>query len=451
MDAPQQTPPTRAVALDALVEVTAQREYADDVLSKALTESSLQGANRALAAEIFWGTLRWRGRLDGIIAPIFHGDYRRANLTLKYLLRIGAYQIFLLDRVPDHAAVSQTVEIAIQRLGKASGGLVNAILRRLARERERWETLPEGADDFAQLAFRTSHPHWIVRQLIRQLGRDEAVHALEANNDRPPLTLRANPAKMSTEALEEALTDRNIRFEQSHLLDGYFRLETPVFSSVQNLINEGKVVVQDESAGLVTLILDPQPGESILDLCAAPGGKTAHIFTRTEGNAHIVAVEPDVNRAQRLQENLTRLGMESVEVRIQDGRDPLSETFDRVLVDVPCSSLGLLRRNPDIRWLRRPEHLEAQRALQVQLIGAAARYVKPGGVLVYSTCSILPRENGRVVEYLLRHHLDFEQENVGAFVPAEVVDERGNMQTWTHRHGTDGAFAARLKRHTEPA
>jgi 16S rRNA (cytosine967-C5)-methyltransferase len=220
---------------------------------------------------------------------------------------------------------------------------------------------------------------------------------------------------------------------------------------VQNLIAEGKVVVQDESAGLATLILDPQPGESILDLCAAPGGKTAHIFTRTEGKARIVAVEPEADRARRLQENLTRLGMESVEVRIQDGREPLSETFDRVLVDVPCSSLGLLRRNPDIRWLRRPEHLEAQRALQVQLIRAAVEHVKPGGVLVYSTCSIVPRENGRVIEYFLRHHTDFEQESVSSFVPAEVVDSTGNMQTWTHRHGTDGAFAARLKRHTEPA
>jgi 16S rRNA (cytosine967-C5)-methyltransferase len=449
MDAPQKTVSVRAVALDALMATTMQREFADELLAKALSESSLQGANRALAADIFWGTLRWRGRLDGIIAPIFHGDYRRATLALKYLLRIGAYQLFLLDRVPDHAAVSQTVEVAIERLGKSAGGLVNAILRRLARERERWETLPEGVDELAQLGFLTSHPHWIVRQLVRQLGKEEAKVALEANNERTPLTLRANPLKMTTEELEQDLSGRRLRFQRSTLIDGYFRLETPAFFSVQDLVNEGKVIIQDESAGLTTLILDPQPGESILDLCAAPGGKTAHIYNRTEGKAHIVAVESDPTRAERLNENLARLGMEGVEVRIQDGREPLGETFDRVLVDAPCSSLGLLRRNPDIRWHRRPEHLEAQRALQVQLIRAAAECVKPGGILVYSTCSILPRENGRVVEYLLRHHPNFEHENVGPFVPAEVVDEHGDMQTWTHRHGTDGAYAARLKRHSE--
>ncbi|MBM3325072.1 MAG: 16S rRNA (cytosine(967)-C(5))-methyltransferase RsmB [Calditrichaeota bacterium] len=449
MDAPQKTPSVRAVALDALVAATTQREFADELLAKALTESSLQGANRALAADIFWGTLRWRGRLDGMIAPIFHGDYRRANLTLKFLLRIGAYQLFLLDRVPDHAAVSQTVEIAIERLGKSAGGLVNAILRRLARERERWETPPEGADELARLAFQTSHPHWIVRQLVRQLGKDEAKQALEANNERPPLTLRANPLKISPEELEKDLLERRLRFERSRLVDGCFRLETPVFHSVQDLVNDGKVIIQDESAALVTLILDPQPGESILDLCAAPGGKTAHIFNRTEGKARIVAVEPDPVRAERLKENLARLGMEGVEVRVQDGREPIGETFDRVLVDAPCSSLGLLRRNPDIRWHRRPEHLEAQRALQVQLISAGTRCVKPGGLLVYSTCSILPRENNRLVEYFLRRYEDFERESVAPFVPAEVVDENGDMHTWTHRHGTDGAYASRLKRHSE--
>lgn len=451
MDAPQKGPTARSLALDALLAVATHREFADEVLAKALNESSLRGSDRALAADIFWGTLRWRGRLDGVIALIFHGDYRRANPTLKHLLRIGAYQLFLLDRVPDHAAVSQTVEIGIERLGKSAGGLINAILRRLARERERWETPPEGADDVARLAFRTSHPRWIVRQFIRQLGLEEAAPGLEANNERTPLTLRANPLKISTEALEEQLAERHVSVQKSSLIEGYFRLETPAFFAVQDLVNDGMVVIQDESAGLVTLILDPQPGESILDLCAAPGGKTAHIFTRTEGKARIVAVEPDPVRTERLKGNLARLGMEGVDVRIQDGREPPPETFDRVLLDVPCSSLGLLRRNPDIRWHRRPEHLDAQHTLQVQLIRAGARCVKPGGVLVYSTCTIVPRENVRVVEYFLRHYPDFERESVSPFVPAEVVDERGDMQTWTHRNGTDGAYVARLKRRAEPA
>jgi 16S rRNA (cytosine967-C5)-methyltransferase len=450
MEASPKGPTARSVALDALLAVATQRDFADELLGKALSESSLRGSDRALAADIFWGTLRWRGRLDGVIAAIFHGDYRRANPTLKYLLRIGTYQLFVLDRIPDHAAVSQTVEIAIERLGKSAGGLVNAVLRRLARERERWDTPPEGADDVVTLSFRTSHPRWIVRQLIRQLGPEEAQHALEANNERAPLTVHANPLKMETEALETRLAERRFSFEKSSLIEGYFRLESPAFFGIQELVSHGRVVIQDESAGLVTLVLDPQPGEIILDLCAAPGGKTAHIFTRTQGAATIVAVESDPIRAERLKENLARWGMEGVDVRVQDGREPLDQTFDRVLVDTPCSGLGLLRRNPDVRWRRRPEHLDAQRTLQVQLIHAGARCVKPGGTLVYSTCTIMPRENVRVVESFLRRRPDFERESVSPFVPAEVVDEHGDMQTWTHRHGTDGAYAARLKRRPEP-
>ena len=445
MTAPQKGPSARSVALDGLLTAASQTAFAGEILARTLDDSSLRGSDRALAAEIFWGTQRWRGRLDGVIAAIFHGDYRRANPTLKFLLRIGVYQLFILDRVPDHAAVSQTVEIAIERLGKSAGGLVNAILRRLARERERWDTLPKGADEFSKLSFQTSHPRWIIRQLVRMLGTEEAVHALEANNEHTSLTLRVNPIKMNAQALEETLTERHIHFQKSQLLDGYFRLETPSFSSIHDLVNEGKVAIQDESAGLATLVLDPQPGEMILDLCAAPGGKTAHIFERTEGKAHIVAVDPDPVRADTLKENLTRLGMEGVDVRVQDGREPLEEAFDRVLVDVPCSSVGLLRRHPDIRWRRRPEHLEAQQALQEQLIRAAARCLKPGGILVYSTCSILPRENIHVVESFLRRSEEFERESVKPFVPANVVSDAEDMQTWTHRHGTDGAYAARMK------
>jgi 16S rRNA (cytosine967-C5)-methyltransferase len=445
MVAPQKGPSARSVALDGLLTAASHTAFADEILARTLDDSSLRGSDRALAAEIFWGTQRWRGRLDGVIAAIFHGDYRRANPTLKFLLRIGVYQLFLLDRVPDHAAVSQTVEIAIERLGKSAGGLVNAILRRLARERERWNTPPEGADDFSKLSFLTSHPRWIIRQLVRMLGTEEATLALEANNQHPPLTLRTNPSKLSAEALEKIFGERHIRFQKSQLLEDYFRLETPSFSNVQDLVSEGKVAIQDESAGLVTLVLDPQPGEMILDLCAAPGGKTAHIFERTGGKAHIIAVDPDPVRADMLKENLTRLGMEGVDVRVQDGREPLPEKFDRVLVDVPCSSVGLLRRHPDIRWRRRPEHLEAQQALQGQLIRAAARCLKPGGLMVYSTCSILPRENVRVVDNFLRRSHDFERESVRPFVPESVVTDTEDMQTWTHRHGTDGAYAARMK------
>ncbi len=435
----------RVVAADALVELEKTEEYADEVLSKHLGSSQLRGSDRALAADLYWGTIRWRGRLDSILTPVFHGDYRRADPVARILLRMGAYQLYGQDRIPDHAAVSQTVELAIQRLGKKAGGLTNAILRRLARERERWTTPPDGADDLARMSFLYSTPRWIVRELVERFGLEEAERALDVANHRPPITVFLMNLE-GAEDFERELDEHEVKWEHSPFLDGYYRLHAPSFPLVQGWLDEGRLSVQDESAGLAAALLDPAPGEKVLDLCAAPGGKTLAIWRKMRGQGNLTAVDVDSHRLQRLQENLVRVGATDVQVIQADATTFAGEQYDRVIADVPCSATGLLRKQPDLRWRRKSHHIGLQHALQHEILDHAAELVKPGGVLVYSTCSILPSENVEIVQAFLKTHPDFLREDARGFLTESVVGGHGDLETFTHIHETDGAFATRLRR-----
>ncbi|MDD5087529.1 MAG: 16S rRNA (cytosine(967)-C(5))-methyltransferase RsmB [bacterium] len=439
---------SRGVAAEALLELEREPQFADDIISRHLTQSNLRGSDRALAADLFWGAIRWRGRLDSVIAPIFHGDYFRAQPLIRVLLRMGGYQLFCQDRIPDHAAVSQTVEIAVQRINKSAAGLINAILRRLARERERWNAPPDGTDELGRLAFVHSHPRWIVRELADRFGMDDLPRVLEANNERVPLTVCVNSLRWTTAEFEEFLRSRALHFEVSALVGGYYLLPSSAVFQLQPLLDSGKLTVHDESAGLVVVLLSPDPGERILDLCAAPGGKLLAIHQRMQGTGELVAVEISEERSRMLRENLQRLEITAVAVHTVDARQFSSAPFDRVLVDVPCSGMGLLRKQPDVRWRRKSHHLPVQCKQQIEILARAAEFVRPAGVLVYSTCSILPAENHDIVAAFLKLFPDFRKEDARGFVPESVVGEHGDMETFTHLHGCDGAFAARFRRIT---
>ena len=437
---------SRSVAADALTELESDSEFADEIIHRHLAESGLKGSDRALAADLFWGTIRWRGRLDAVIGPVFHGDYGRAHALIRVLLRMGAYQLFCQERIPDHAAVSQTVEIAVNRLGKSAAGLVNAILRRLARERERWELLPEGSDEIGTLAFLHSYPRWIAWEIVSRFGAEEAARALQVNNLKAPLTITVNPMRWTDEELLHMLQTRAIQFEPSSLISGYYRLPTASIHQLQPFLDRGQITVQDESAGMVVELMAPEPGERILDLCAAPGGKLISCYVHMRGEGQFVAVEASAERADRLRQNIERIGATNIEVVVQDAREFTAEPFDRVLADVPCSAMGLLRKRPDVRWRRKSHHLAAQHKLQTEIITHATELTKPGGVLVYATCSILPSENADIVNSFLRTHPEFHKEDARGFLAEAVVGAHGDLEMFTHIHDTDGAYAARLRR-----
>ncbi|MBU0510002.1 16S rRNA (cytosine(967)-C(5))-methyltransferase RsmB [bacterium] len=439
---------SRGVAADALAELERDPQFADEIIARHLTQSNLRGSDRALAADLFWGSIRWRGRLDSVVSPVFHGDYFRAQPLIRVLLRMGGYQLFCQDRVPDHAAVSQTVEVAVQRMNKSAAGLINAVLRRLARERERWSVVPEGTDELGRLAFLHSHPRWIVRELAARFGQEELPRVLAANNERAPLTVCTNPLRWKEADFEEFLRSRAIRFEPSVLIDGYYRFPSPAIFQLQHLLDDGSLTVHDESAGLAVELLSPEPGERILDLCAAPGGKLLGIYQHVRGEADLVAIEISPERTQKLSENLQRIGAAGVAVHTMDAREFSAEPFDRVLADVPCSGLGLLRKHSDVRWRRKSHHLALQRKLQLEILSRAAELVRPNGVLVYSTCSILPSENHEIVTSFLKAFPEFHKEDARGFTPESTVGEHGDLEVFTHIHGCDGAFAARFRRTT---
>lgn len=438
----------RRIAVEALLDYERRSEFADELLSRQLDQSGLRGAERALAADLYWGTIRWKGRLDAVIQSTFVGDYHKSHPLIRVLLRLGTYQLYVQDRIPDHAAVSQTVEIAVNRMGRAPAGLVNAILRKLARERERWEQIDPAQDDATRRAFLYSHPRWIVKQLTSIFGPDVVDSALEANNRRALLSVRMNGAPNTHHDLRGALREHGIRFQPSRLLPNYFRTGPGSITKLAPLLETGELTVQDESSGLVVELLAPEPGDSVLDLCAAPGGKTLAIFDKLREHGHIVANDISESRMALVQSNLQRMHAELVETTTFDAREFPDRKFDKVLVDAPCSALGLLRRQPDVRWRRKSDHIERQVHEQIEILRRAAELVNIGGVLVYSTCSILPVENHGIAMQFLKEFPEFQREDARGFVSESVITEHGDLQTYTHVHDCDGAYAVRLRRIT---
>lgn len=444
---PPQPKSAREIALNVLYHVDTRKAFADLLLSRDLRSGSLDPRDAALATELVNGTLRWRGRLDWVL-----GRYVRAGLDtltpwILNLLRLGLYQILFLDRIPPHAAVDECVTLAKKYANPGAAGLVNAVLRKILRE-------GAGAPDPEQIltdpdeamAVAYSHPAWLVARWRRRLGDDETRALLLADNRPATVGLRVNPLKTDRETLRRALGARGIEVEAAP----YSRLTLRVTGNIafQGLpeFDEGHFFVQDESETLVCELLAAEPGETVLDLCAAPGGKATQIQEGRGSQGLLIAVDVQKSRLARVRENVTRMGVTGVAAVCADGRTlTLARPVDRVLVDAPCSGLGVLGRRSDARWRKTEASLRALLPLQQGLLEAGASCLRPGGVLVYSVCSTEPEEGRRQIDGFLGTHPYFELEDAEAFLPREVVTE-GCLLLYPHRHNTDGAFAARLRR-----
>ena len=362
---------------------------------------------------------------------------------VRNILRLGAYQILFLDRVPAHAAVDESVKLAHKYAHAGAAGLVNSVLRRLAEEGMtiRW---PEG-DDAESLAAWGSHPLWIVERWLARFGPDETRVA----DGRQPH--RAHPGCVRTRQRTRAKRwsrcwrgRRQAPGELSPISSG----RGPPFSpGALHSFREGLCTAQDESEALVGRVVDPKSNERVLDLCAAPGGKSTHLAERMGDEGEVWAMERDAHRVETLKTTLERLGTHSVHVVHGDGRTyEFPMPFDRVLVDAPCSGMGVLARRADARWRKGPEVLAEMPPVQLELLRSAARRVVPGGLLVYSVCSFEPEETDHVVARFLVEHPDWQLESVAGSVPDAVVTEEGFMRVLPHRHGCDGAFAARFRK-----
>lgn len=408
--------------------------------------------DRALAAEIAIGTLRWRAALDHAIAWAGNRNPDRFDATVLDILRMTSYQLLHLDRVPASAAVDDGVDLCRQQGHPRATGAVNAILRRISRDRSRLP-MPGPEDQLAHLSIAWSHPRWLAARWLGRLGFDTALAWMRFNNAPAPLTLRANTLRTTREALAASLDRLGVRTRccryapDGLIVEAGRPLGTP-------LAAEGMFLLQDEASQLVGAFVAARPGDRVADACAAPGGKTAQLASALQDRGVLVAGDLRPKRLRLLRETLAAARIGSVSVILHDllRGFPFSSAFDCVLVDAPCSSLGTIRRDPDIRWSRREDELPGFSARQITMLEQASGGVRPGGRLVYATCSSEPEENDSVVETFLASNPGFALEDpreASIPIPRGVeacLDERGCLRTSPYQHGLEVFFAAALRR-----
>jgi 16S rRNA (cytosine967-C5)-methyltransferase len=466
----------REIAACVLQQRRAGGKFIEDLLETALQGAQLSSADRGLCQEITYGVVRWQATLDWLIAR--KTDGRGQKSALQNLLQLGLYQIFWLDRIPDHAAVNETVELAKQNGFGAQAGFVNAVLRGYLREHDETKKLLAGLK-ISQPALGWSHPEWLVARWQKRWGAERTAQLLEWNNTPPKTFARVNTLKFRRDELHESqaagggasvpasrlvrslappknagdlLTrwrDEGVEYDfvrrdwlEENLV---FEMKShPPLSSLASF-RDGWFYIQDPGTLLAVCQLGPQPGETILDFCAAPGGKTTFIAQLMNNQGRVVAQDVSEERLKWIQENCARLGVTCVEIQRAAGILPaglgkkdgtasgtLAARFDRILVDAPCSNTGVMRRRVDLRWRIQPSEIERLRSAQLDLLKQAATQVKPGGILVYSTCSLEPEENGEVVKQFLSERADFKLEYERKLLP--------------FTDGVDGAYVARMKK-----
>lgn len=401
----------------------------------------LDARDRRWVRELVYGMLRRRARIDAYLDQRVRGGSVRLDADLHDLLRLGAAQLLHMQSVPAYAAIAQTVELAKRRHGIGASKLANAVLRRLDRERDAL-SLPTPGDPVDALAISESHPRWLIARWADRWGIDETQRLLGANNREAPLVAR--PYHVVREQLEAMLESAGVHVDEAPLARDSIVLSSAV-SSLTELgpFRQGLFHLQDPASTLVTQYACVPTGAVVADLCAAPGGKSVEL---SRGASRVLASDLSVGRMQRVIENAKRLEIDTLHVYVADARFPAIRPVDLVLVDAPCTGTGTFRRHPDARWRLKISDLAVMAALQRSILVAAAAVVKPGGLLVYSTCSLEPEENDEQIDRFLAEHpgwrLDPPPEGT---VPATVLD-RGRLRVLPQQHGTDGAFAARLRR-----
>ena len=362
------------------------------------------------------------------------------------ILRLSVYQLLFLDRVPDYGATNEGVKLAKKMGDTYQAGYVNAILRRFLREKDEIEFPDIYEEPIKHIAVMYSHPTWLVRRWLKRYSVDEVMRLALANNRIPLTGMRVNRLKGTPDEAREALRQAGVEVEAESLAPDhlYVRGASPVEHLAAH--RAGMVQVQDASSALVGRVLDPAEGSVAVDLCSAPGGKATHLYELMKGKGLVIANDVSLPRLVLVRANALRLGHAGMAFAISDGRKPALRSADFVLVDAPCSGLGVLARRWDLRWTKRENDIMRMAAYQKELLGQAIEIAKSGGVVVYSTCSIEPEENEGVVEAVAAKRGDVRLDDIGRLVPAAVVYKDGMMQTLPHVHGTDGIFAARLRK-----
>lgn len=445
----------RDLALGALIRLARDPVFSSSILDRLFRANShLDDRDRAFVSQLVQGVVRWRLRLDWIIGQAAHFPLHKIDIPVLEILRLALYQVYFLDRVPESAAVNEAVKQAKTRCPPHVVSFVNGILRSICRNKDRIAFPEREADPVLYFSVCHSYPKWLVRKWIRELGEKEAEALLEAGNRTPRLTVRVNRLKTGRWALMERLQREGVNAKAT--------LYSPAGVTVEGLrgrvdqlqvFREGLIQVQDEGAQIPSFLLDTAPGCRVLDACAGYGGKASHLAEIMENRGRVVALDTNPARLVSLAQNSGRLGVGIIHPVVADAAEDMTglfrNPFDRVLVDAPCSGLGVLSRHPDGKWNRNSGDIRRLALLQAAILNRAAGTLSKGGKMLYVTCTVSREENEGVVGEFLKTHEGFLLEDLRDQAPswaAELIDERGFFRALPHFHGTDAFFAARMRR-----
>lgn len=437
----RQTPKTAREAAFVVLERSRQGAWSDGTLKRIIREAGLSRRESALCSRICYGVQQNQLLLEFWMSQFSRVRPEKLESAVRTALAMGMYQAALMDRIPQHSAVSESVEL-VKSFGRNpnSPRLTNAILRSFCRT---LDSLPQPES----LSVRYSHPQWLVDLFTQELGGEGVEALLAADNEQPPTTVQVNTLKTTPEALTAALTEQGVEVQPHPWAKGCLELRSTGDLEALESFRRGEFLVQDAAARLAVTAALLRPGMRVLDVCAAPGGKSFSAAMDLDNRGELISCDVQEKKVELIRRGARRLGITILSAQVRNGREfnpEWEQSFDAVLTDVPCSGLGIIRKKPDIRF-KDPEPLENLPAVQGAILANASRYVKPGGVLLYSTCTVLRRENQAVVEAFLHNNPDFAPEPLHLGGPVGECPE-GWVTLWPHLHGTDGFFLARLRR-----
>jgi len=444
----------REVALEVLTKVDMSQSYSNLQLNQTLQRVNLNRSDVNFSTQLIYGVIQHLSLIDWLLTPFLKQSINKLEPWVRNILRMSIYQIQFLDRIPSHAVVNEAVSIANRRGHRGISGMVNAILRNFLRKKDQIK-FPDDLTKMQRIALQHSHPEWMVERFIHGFGESETEEICGVNN-RPPLhSIRINSLKITR---EEMITILQEEFQNAtEILPSPLSRQGILVKGVGNLAfsewyKKGYFTIQDASSMLVADVLDPKPGMTVLDAAAAPGGKTTHIAEKMEDKGLIIAADLHQHKLRLIEENQQRLGIHIIKMIHSDARhltNPFSSQFDRILLDVPCSGLGVIRRKPDLKWSKSEEQIQNVTKVQREIIETVAPLLKPGGVMVYSTCTMSKEENEEMVKSFVKDHPEFQFDvNIQNYLPEVVTNKldvsQGMVQILPHYFDTDGFFISRL-------
>ena len=446
----------RSLALEVLIEVDRDQAFSNLALNAALKREGFDRREAGLATEIVYGTLSRLNTIDWMANQFLKKPMQKLEPWLRNLLRMSIYQLHYLDRIPDHAIVNEAVKEAKKHGHKGMVGLVNGVLRNYIRSKQEL-TVPAQWPKFKKIAIEHSHPEWLVKRWLSTFGEKDTIQMCQTNNQPPPVSVRVNELRASKQTVVEQLKKEHpdAIIQESSLSNTGLLVSQAGNAAASWSFREGFCTIQDESSMLVGFAVNPKPGMSVLDTCAAPGGKTTHLAEKMGNEGVIIALDIHPHKLKLIQENANRLGITIIHTKQADARDLPADLstapFDRILVDAPCSGFGVIRRKPDLKWQRQEKDIAAIAQMQVEILKQAAGWLKPGGTLIYSTCTVDPEENARLVHRFLDENQEFSLDSsliqdMPTVLHPHFHKSGGYIQILPHHFGSDGFFISRLKK-----